>query len=112
MVLEGFDNLDELGASLQRVLNGDTANKVIIPERFEVLKEVFGGFIGIFKVLPRIDLRPNFYSGGVCIDIPSFELNADELLSLKAVLGKCDCFEICPLNSGKLAVSATLKIYK
>lgn len=83
-------------------------NKEIVPERYEVLSQVYTEIYSMAETMPELRLFPNFASGGVTVEVPAIHLDKDGALRLKEVLSRCNTFEILPLNDGTVRASATV----
>ena len=106
-------NLYEFGevfeALLYSAVTEGNENKEIVPERYEVLSQVFTEVSSLIGTLPELKLFPNFTSGSVTVEVPAIHLDKDGALRLKEVLSRCNTFEILPLNDGTVRASVTVK---
>ena len=87
----------------------DSKNREVVPERREVLSQVFNEVSNLTGTEPELRLLPNFTSGSVTIEAPEIHLDKDGALRLKEVLSKCNTFEILPLNDGTVRAAVTVK---
>lgn len=108
--LENEDlTLEDIHASIYRVLHEDTDNKHLIPEQAALLGELFADMARIFGKVPEMRLRPNYKMGSVTVEVPEVQLTAEQSKMLAQALRLCSTFEITALTSGGVRVSATIK---
>ena len=81
----------------------------IVPERFEVLTQVYNRFAKLSGKVPNIRVRGGFNAGSVSIEIPSMQLNEREVLELREILQNCNTFEVVPLANGEVGIGVTVK---
>lgn len=88
----------------------DKQNEAVNEERMGVLKTVCEGIASVIGDDQKAELKlhPAFRSGGVSIKVPSVNLNKEQILKLKSVLEQCTTFEMLPLVSGKVEITATV----
>ena len=84
-------------------------NKEVVPERYEVLSQVFNEVSSLIGTEPKLKLFPNFTSGSVTVEVPEIHLDKEGALKLNEVLSRCNTFEILPLNDGTVRASVTVK---
>lgn len=101
--------LDDLRASIYRVLHEDTDNKHIIPEQADLLGELFMDMTRILGKVPVMRFRPNYKMGSVTVEVPEIQLTAEQSKMLAQALQPCNTFEVVALASGGVRVSATIK---
>ena len=84
-------------------------NKEVVPERYEVLSQVFNEVSSLIGTEPKLKLFPNFASGSVTVEVPEIHLDKEGALKLNEVLSRCNTFELLPLNDGRIRASVTVK---
>jgi len=95
--------------SLRNAVREGHKNKELVPERYNVLYQVFCEISDLMETVPQQELFPNFASGSVTVEIPELSLSGEKLLKLREILDKCDTFEILPLTDGNTRASVTVK---
>lgn len=100
---------EDICKSIQRALKEGAAGREIVPERVEVLGNVFVGIYKITGKMPQMRFRPAFVMGSVSVDVPELQLAAEQSQLLAEVLQPCNTFELVALASGGVRVAATVK---
>ena len=104
------DQADEVfRVVLGRAIKENARDKQIVPEKFGELVRVFKGLKELFGKDIDVKLRPAFSAGSITVKVSEVTLDGAASKKLKAVLEKCNTFEVTPLVSGKVDIGVTIK---